>query len=113
MQKLLTTLVIIFVSTSSYAEINSGEPKSESSEDGTYFKQLPVVEKTEKNSLVLESEANKLELWKILDTNKDDLLSITEASKSQVIYDQWSELDINKDNKLDFIEFSQKTEQEN
>ena len=113
MQKLLAILVITFVSTSSYAEIDNDMPQSDSSEDETYFKQLPVVTTVEKNSILTVSKVNKLELWRRLDTNNDDLLSITEASESKEIYKQWAELDINKDNKLDFKEFSQLTEQQN
>ncbi len=113
MQKLLVILLITFVSTSSYAEMENDIPQSESSEEGTYFKQLPVVTTVEKKSVLSGSEVNRLELWRRMDTNNDDLLSITEASESKMIYEQWGELDINKDNKLDFKEFSQITEQAN
>lgn len=113
MKKLLTTILITLASTSSFAEINDGMSQSESSEDGTYFKQLPVVTKVDINSSMSGRENNMLELWKSLDTNNDDFLSKTEAAESKMIEEHWSKLDINKDKKLDFIEFAQITEQEN
>lgn len=113
MQKILATLLITLASTSSYSEINNDMSQSQNSEDGTFFKQLPEVTTVEKNSLLSGSEGKTIELWKKLDTNNDDLLSITEASESKAVYEYWNELDINKDNKLDFIEFSLLSEQKN
>lgn len=46
------------------------------------------------------------ELWKILDTNKDGVISKEEASASQEVSSQWSLLDLNQDGVLSEKEFS-------
>lgn len=113
MKNILPIILIVFVSTSVNAEKSMVTPQSEGIEEGTYFKQLPVVTKVDTNSAVSENEAKKYQLWKNLDSNNDELLSKAETVSSKMIYKHWNELDSNEDNTLDFIEFLRMPEEEN
>lgn len=104
MKKILTLLSIALLSSVTYAENNLLttkviEKKAISSSVKTESDQLAKLEPT-------KNEANNSSLWEILDTNKDDLLSKTEAVASQDITVNWDKLDLNKDEKLDTEEFA-------
>ena len=48
------------------------------------------------------------EIWKLLDIDKDGMISKSEGVYSKKVFDDWDHLDVNQDGKLDAEEFSQK-----
>ena len=106
MKNVLTLLLIAVVSTVANAENSVVMPSAESSGQKVISTELKTKGDDTSEQAIVETESNNLELWKTLDTTKDDLISETEAISSREVFVRWDELDINKDKKLDFIEFS-------
>ena len=106
MKNVLTILLVAVVSTAANAENSVVMPKAESSGQKVISTELQTKDEATSEKILVETESNNLELWKTLDTTKDDSISRTEAISSREIFVRWDELDINKDKKLDYIEFS-------
>ncbi len=68
------------------------------------------IVKTDSNAQIkvetVQNNANNSSLWEILDTNKDNAISKTEAVVSKDVSDNWETLDSNKDKQLDTEEFA-------
>ena len=106
MKNVLTLLLIAVVSTVANAENSVVMPKAENPGHRVITTELQTKDDATSEEVIVESESNVLELWKSLDTTKDDLISKTEAISSREVYVRWDQLDINRDKKLDYIEFS-------
>jgi hypothetical protein len=111
MKHLFTFLFITIISTATHAK-----PLKKSSQ--TVNSTRIVLNQESQKKLTLRdltkltgNEANNLKLWNLLDANKDNSISRSEAICVIDIIEQWDELDSNKDNKLDFFDFSRLSNQ--
>ena len=102
MKNILILLSITLLST----VINAEDALTPAIEAG---KETNIV-KTDSNALTkvetAQNNANNSSLWEILDTNKDNAISKTEAAASKDVSDNWETLDSNKDEQLDTEEFA-------
>jgi len=48
------------------------------------------------------------DLWKLLDIDRDGMISKSEGVYSKKVFDNWDSIDMNQDGKLDAEEFSNK-----
>lgn len=110
MKKILPVLLITVVSSAVIAE-NNTMPQSVDISQKEQVVELAVINEQKADLDLVENVDNNLELWNMLDINKDDSISKVEAASNQTLFERWDELDINKDEKLDFIEFSRVSEQ--
>lgn len=101
MKNVITILSIALLSTAVNAESNIIEqgPISNTEQPGSaVISELILVKNEDKEDL---------ELWKILDTNKDKSISKKEAAASIAVVDNWHKLDTNHDANIDTEEFAQ------
>ena len=53
-----------------------------------------------------ENNGEAHNLWKLLDIDKDGMISKNEGVYSKQVFENWDSLDINRDGRLDVEEFS-------
>jgi hypothetical protein len=103
--KIVFFLLFIAVSTTANAKSNIATLQFMEPEQNSFLKK--IIASTEVSEPEFhKNEANNLELWKSLDTNKNNLISKAEIAYAKNIIESWDMLDSNKDGKIDFFEFS-------
>ncbi len=106
MNNKLTLFLIGVVSTVANAENGVVMPSADSPGQKVISTELQTKSDATSEQVLVETESNNLELWKTLDTSRNDVISKTEAISSREVLVRWDELDLNKDKRLDYIEFS-------
>ncbi|MFK5948671.1 MAG: hypothetical protein QM500_07880 [Methylococcales bacterium] len=106
MKHVFLLLFITTISTVTHAKSSLAYFQKMDFEQQGVLKKIGVASAEDSVSSIRNNEANNLELWKLLDTNKDDLISKTEIAMAKDVFESWDVLDSNKDGWIDFFEFS-------
>jgi len=99
----ITSLALL----SAVAQAESNIQISEAVDAGQGAVSDVVQTQTDAEMVHAESGVQDLNLWKILDVDKDGAISKEEAASSKEVFESWESLDANKDEKLDPAEFAQ------
>ena len=113
MKKTVSILSIVFFTAMTHAEINT-HPSTRLKLEQKLISNLAQIQ-TPYNSetLILKKPGAHSNLWKLLDTNEDGVLSKIEGELSKEVLAKWDEIDINKDKELNTDEFFQVFSQAN